>query len=94
MDLMYVHQAGVHMSHKNADWAGEQFNTLEGLYGIAEGSYDDLEDYYFTFVDTMVFKESTKAVLEELTTSIATFKVGCLLPPLFSTFPLLTPTIV
>jgi hypothetical protein len=52
---------------------------LDTISGLTDGAYDELDDFYYTFVDLLEYKQITKAVMEELTGAVATFKVSAIL---------------
>ena len=49
---------------------------MDSIVPAMEERYEEMEDYYFSFVDTMKFLNSTKTVIEELTESVAAFQVS------------------
>jgi hypothetical protein len=48
---------------------------LDAAINQASDLYSEFEDYYYIFVDTLNYTNTTKSVLEELTVHIAAFQV-------------------
>jgi len=48
---------------------------LDTVINSANDAYAEFEDYYYTFVDTLNYTNTTKTVLEELTVHIAAFQM-------------------